>query len=778
MIGTITFYRMRGSLSSGEYPLFSSGQDLSSYQVAQFPRVKYRGGMQATVELPYFQGLESANVAQIGGAFYWITEYRQRTAEGNQYTITLDYMGPTSLYRSGDSIKGSWHKLPTKVCPYLKNAVTNDIMRIVSSLEPTAIKCPTLEYSATSIISTYWVEVTGYDTNNAVKSFGCFIPYYVSRGGFYLDPGLPGVSWDGTDVYPNLGQILGNITGCCGLLAENIINISISKRCPYRFTAATGSTPSVKIDGYSPYKAGTLNVYMYELGGLIVYPTQTATVQISLSDFQRAVGQVCVRDWNGNSIMELSTMQGDTVTVTFQEISDVNGLYLKIVCLDQTLMLPEGHLPYQGSNWETYKAYQMDTDRMILENTLYNARQNRDTQMISGTINGIINGGQTGIMTGILGAKRAAAGVGITATAAGVGVSVWESQRAYELEQHNAEFQMDLSRRQAVNHPETSYNTGYGLVYGYQNENTPVRVCLMMPSTVDSDYYAAWVAEYGYPAEGVRTVTAVNGYYQGELLDTVGGMQQDRTNEAFMRGFRFVDPSGAGPTPPGPDPPTPSTYTLTVTFDTSGVTVPIQAKLFDANNTQIYAGTIGASGVWTVTGLSNGSYYIRSEDATLVFSPSAFAIQDDDAAYTCVISTVGPIVPTGTYTLSGYEAVYEMPDDTRMSVYRSVYYGDTRVLTPGAALALRFECSNGVTVDTDPSGWRYAIVPEGSGTFNAPIGLIYRVDFDTGYVIYNGKVYRTSDDYDLVYYADLVSIECSDANAEYFGQAQALNYEV
>ena len=176
MIGTVTFYRMRGSLSSGEYPLLSSGQDLSNYQVAQFPRVKYRGGMQASVELPYFQGLESANVAQIGGAFYWVTEYRQRTAESNQYTITLDYMGPTSLYRSGDSIKGSWHKLPTKVCPYLKNAVTNDILKIVSSQEPTDIKCPTLEYSAASIVSTYWVEVTGYDTNNKVKSFGCFVP--------------------------------------------------------------------------------------------------------------------------------------------------------------------------------------------------------------------------------------------------------------------------------------------------------------------------------------------------------------------------------------------------------------------------------------------------------------------------------------------------------------------------------------------------------------------------------------------------------------------------
>ena len=541
MIGAIIFYRMRGSLSSGEYPLLSSGQDLSSYQVAQFPRVKYRDGMQVSVEVLAFSGIENANVAEIGERFYWVTEFRQRTAESSQYVVTLDYMGPTSLYRSGDSITGSWHKLPSNACPYLKDNVTNDIMKILTSSYPSDIDCPTFlgDYPC------FWIQITGYDGNAILQRYGCFVSYSTIRDEFNKGQ----VGMDSTHLYPSLSNIMTNITGCCGLLAENIVDISISRRCPYEFAtveATDGRTVYVRLLDTAgtvavPTITGSLGFYLYDLENLL-WPKITASVVISLSSFRRAVGQVCVRDWNNNNIMEIPTMYSATLTVTFEVVPDIMGLYLKISCLDQVITIPEGHLPFRGSNWETYKAYQMDTDRMILENTLYNARENRDTQMISGTVNGVVNGISTGIMTGLLGGNVAGAAVGIASGAASVGVGIWENQRAYELEEHNADFQQNLSRRQAVSKPETSYNTGYGLIYGYQNIHYPLRVCVMMPNTITETYYDNWVTEFGYPAEGKITVTAQMGFYQGKIVNGYGGMYADRCNEVFMNGFKFVSP--------------------------------------------------------------------------------------------------------------------------------------------------------------------------------------------------------------------------------------------
>lgn len=760
MIGTVTFYRMRGSLSSGEYPLFSSGQDLSTYQVASFPRVKYRDGMQVSVELPYFQGLESANIAEIGGAFYWVTEYRQRTAESNQYTITLDYMGPTSLYRSGDSIKGSWHKLPTKVCPYLKNAVTNDIMKILSSSYPSDIDCPTFLAN----FPCFWIQITGYDGNGILQRYGCFVSYSTIRDVFNKGP----VGMDSSHRYPSLSNIMTNITGCCSLLAENIVDISISRRCPYEYAtveATDGRTVYVRLLDAAgtvaiPTITGSLGYYLYDLENLLWHKI-TASVVISLSDFQRAVGQLCVRDWNNNNIMEIPTMYSDSLTVTFEVVPDIMGLYLKISCLDQMITIPEGHLPFRGSNWETYKAYQMDTDRMILENTLYNAREIRDTQMISGTVNGVVNGISTGIMTGLLGGNVAGAAVGIASGAASVGVGIWENQRAYELEEHNAEFRQNLSRRQAVSKPETSYNTGYGLIYGYQNIHYPLRVCLMMPSNVDANYYSAWVTEYGYPAEGVRTVTAVNGYYQGQLVDTVGGMEQDRTNEVFMRGFRFVDPSGAGPVPPTPG----GSYTLTLRFDTSEATVPIVAQLMK-DGTSVYTANITDSGVWAVEDLENGTYQIVTS-ANVTITPSLFTVNGSDVSYNVTVEdNTGAltVVKMGYYlgygaladlgNLEWYGTLYDEDDNTILG------YNDSITYTLGNGTTLTFNGEGGDLLDL-------CCAYEPVSASNPRTGLIgaeYHPIGDGYYAFYGGRCYhKASSSASYTYLAEIRGITCDKA---------------
>lgn len=554
-VGTAKFYNMEGSLSSAEYPLFEEYQDLSEFKLNEC-EIRYAKGLQTRFDVPMFNGWDTVNVIELDGEFYWATSARESTTFNGSVTYTCDYMAPTSLIKMGQRIRASWHKAPINVCPYLRDSITNDIMMIAEEYDQLdRITCPDVEVDPFYDTHTFWLQVSGFDANGKIKLFGCFVPYFEEMESFHTDYYGNHIKAfnDGTDdlYYPNVDDIISDITGCCGLLAENIIDISISRRCPY---VMTESGNYLTLYNWNPDKEGTNNYVMYDLwSGPASLNTQSDFVLVDFDvyndNWQRGLAQVAIRDWNNNVIMEISTMESDQLIINFQEVSDIMGLYLKIWCNDQSIMIPEGHLPYQGSNWETYKAYQMDTDRMIMENAISNAKENRDTQAVSGTINAIIGGVSTGVMTGILGGNVAGAAVGVTSGILGTAVNQWELNRAFDLEKRKAEFNRQISQRQAVMQPETTYNLGYGMVYGYQNVKNPVKVCKMLPKNISDlrQYYGDWSYAYGYPAEGIIDIDATYGFYQGELLSFANGLipkgqRFDRLNEVMMNGFKFISP--------------------------------------------------------------------------------------------------------------------------------------------------------------------------------------------------------------------------------------------
>lgn len=553
-VGTAKFYNMDGSLSEASYPLFTSGQDLTQFKLGE-AEVRYAKGLQTRFDVPVFSGWESVNVIELDNEFYWATSAKESTTFNGSVTYTCDYMAPTSLIRYNQQVTASWHKTPVNVCPYLRNSITNDIMMIAQEYDQLSITCPDVVVDPFYDTHTFWLQVSGFDGNGKIRLFGCFVPYFDEMEAFhaeYYDTHIKSYN-DGTDdlFYPNVDDIISDITGCCGLLAENIIDISISRRCPYTMQQ---SGNYLKLYNWNPDKEGTNNYVMFDLWNgpaslSATYDFIDIDLNSSTNAWQRGIAQVAVRDWNNNVIMEISTMEDDYLRVYFQVISDIMGLYLKIWCNDQSIMIPEGHLPYQGSNWETYKAYQMDTDRMIMENAISNAKENRDTQALSGTVNAMIGGVSTGVMTGILGGNVAGAAVGGVTSILGTAVSQWELNRAYDLEKRNAEFNRSISQRQAVMQPETSYNLGYGLIYGYQNLKNPLKVCKMLPKNINDlrTYYNQWAYIYGYPAEGVISIDADYGYYQGELINHLNsmipkGQRFDRLNEVMMNGFKFITP--------------------------------------------------------------------------------------------------------------------------------------------------------------------------------------------------------------------------------------------
>ena len=543
MIGAITFYRMRGSLSSGEYPLLTSGQDLSSYRVARFPRVKYRDGMQVTAEVPAFSGIENANVAEIGGRFYWVTEFRQKTAESSQYVVTLDYMGPTSLYRSGDSVTGVWRRLPAITNASLQDQVTNGPMVISRTLDFSALDCP----QGKSYLSTYWIQVTGHDNSGNIKQYGGFIGYDNDEEAFDW---LNAIYASSSIEYMTFGDWMSDLTTYTGLTAEDVDDVSISKRCPFKCqrTLIGGSIYYIQILGAGdiPVNQRTVNnkaIYdlsAIRLSGAVPTPNET-TVTMTLSAAERLVGRASILDWNHNNIMsiEVSKFSG-SVTLEVSMHSDLHGIYCNVRAGDEYMSIPEGKLPYYGNTAATYQAYAMDTDRLAMQYAIQNAHYNRETADNS-TMGNTVAGVANNVMVGALNANPVSIASGIMGGITSGIVSAYESQRAMDLSIKQAEQDNKLSAKRAIDQPSSGYNVGYGGMYAYLNEENALCLALTMPK-VASGYIDAWSGEYGYPAEGRITTTAQTGYYQGKIVGGYGGMYADRCNEVFMNGFKFISP--------------------------------------------------------------------------------------------------------------------------------------------------------------------------------------------------------------------------------------------
>ncbi len=550
-VATARFYRMRGSLSSGEYPLFSQNQDLSSFLVSSAD-VKFAKGLQTRLTVPMFTGYEGVNIVELDGSYYWATEFKESTTVSGSVEYVLDYAAPTSLIRRSQSIKGAWNRIPQNTTPYLKNNVTDDVL-VIEDYNDDLGERMFMTVGGKKQYFYFW-HVAGYDHDGDIVRYGGLMTFDKDtlQTNHVMGADSPMGAGD-YGQYPDFEDLFKSMDDCLGILPENVLDFSISQRLPFEITTSTGSSSQILFgfvdenDNYvSPTKNGTNNFYSYDLNNVDLKPV-SKTETLSISSRQRATGQIGVIDWNGNTVMAIPSQLADsnTVTITVQTLCDISGLYTLIRCGDIQLSLPEGRLPYNSDTWATYKAYQMDTDRVSMENAIRFAEFNRDTQRQSGVASAISSGAQTGVMTGIMAGNPLGAVAGIPFGAIDWMVSDWESQRALELTRMQSEANFRLAQKQAQNQPQTAYNTGYGFIYCILNEMRPLMLAVSAPKHLTTTYYSAWIGEYGYPTEGVFSTAMTDGYYQGKLLsDTVDktGMYWDECNKVFMQGFKFISP--------------------------------------------------------------------------------------------------------------------------------------------------------------------------------------------------------------------------------------------
>lgn len=547
---------MYGSLSSGEYPLINTISDSDAVHIVD--NVGYSRGLQTTIKVPWFNDVDKVNVAKIGANFYWVTEWHEITTANPQAEMLLDFMAPTSLIRLNSTIDAYLERSPRYLKTYLTDSYTKGITELTDIKQlGNVIANP---YDDDDAI--YWVQITVLfegSSANEYRRYGCFVSNGRLTDGVadvYIDNS---VHYDATNTYPSLAVIMNNVDTVIPSTASAVQDISISRRCPYRYKVTNhgSNVQSIALadsdnnviapgnDTRAP-KLYYIDNYINTERLVAVSSTVSWTTGGSTGERRNLCGTISVRDWNKNKIASFPVAESTQLVV--QTYADISGIYTIIDNGYQRISIPEGKLPWNGSAWAEYRAYQMDTDRSIMQNAQQYARYDYETRDVSGGVSGFGNA-ISGMIFGAIAGKGAGAVAGGVSGALNMWASAYENRRAKELAITQSEDNFRLAQEQAQNARGTAYMPGYGLIYVALTSNSNDLVAgLDQPIDGNIQLYEDYVDRVGYPCEGRVQMNATYGYYRGYLPKSRNtrsdptGMYFDELNIAFRQGFKFVRP--------------------------------------------------------------------------------------------------------------------------------------------------------------------------------------------------------------------------------------------
>lgn len=602
MISDLSFYKLPASIASGEYPLFSDSTDLTPYLIHTIKDVKISADLDQDRTVPTFEGYENASMVKTSVGWYWVVGVRTSTMYNDSIVVAMHYCASTSMIKSGDSIKGIWTRRSKALgCDVkVQQAVSNSPM--MSNIKA---KSPTMyaktQFGTDDVSPTaskmYWVQIT---SSNYIKNDQTVVKGHITRYGTFALNGdvtnsLYGyLAWDTSGdkdyvpAYPRIGDIINNIDATLGIESSSVLDISVIPICPYAFDCLdvvhTGpfepGQPEPEnewVNQYTVLKYGneinkpwvgkdvpievgaipgqtTTKTFKFRVYNLDynwgIEPLSTEiynirdredTLEFTLSDMELNLGQLQVKSWEGNIVASLPVVS-KTNTIYVNYISDSTGLYalLRHVESKQHVIINSAKLPYLGSQWETYRTYSLDTDRKALEFAQAQYDKQFQMNMASAVFNGVVGAGLGAASGGSAGAIGAGVGaVGGLASGIASGV-LGKEMNDMKLRQDQQLTEMRLRAS-----PATTYNTAYGTNQLDLMERIVGGIYIVMPANLSNDDFVKYIDEFGYPTEGVQTLTIGAGYYKGRVLaqqnnKVFSGIKFERLQEEFNNGLKFV----------------------------------------------------------------------------------------------------------------------------------------------------------------------------------------------------------------------------------------------
>ena len=602
MISDMQFYSLPASIASGEYPLFSDSTDLTPYLIHTIKDVKISADLDQDRTVPTFEGYENASMVKTSVGWYWVVGVRTSTMYNDSIVVAMHYCASTSMIKNGDSIKGIWTRRSKALGCDLKvqQAVSNSPMTSNIKIQLPRMFAKT-QFGINNVSDTqskmYWVQIT---SSNYIKNDQTVVKAHITRYGTFAlnddvtNSTLKYLAWDTSGdkdyvpAYPRIGDIINNIDATLGIESSSVLDISVIPICPFEYESfdVVKTGPFVPgqpepenewVNQYTVLKNGDTKIKPWvgkdvsiDVGGL---PGQTVTktfkfrvynldlniniepisievhiprehedsLTFTLSDMEINLGQFQIKNWEGNIIATLPVVSR-TNTININYISDSTGLYalLQHVESKQHVIINSAKLPYLGSQWETYRVYSLDTDRKALEFAQEQYDKQFQMNMASAVFNGVIGAGLGAASGGSAGAIGAGVGaVGGLASGVASGI-LGKEMNDMKLRQDQQLTEMRLRAG-----PATTYNTAYGLNQLDLMERFGGGIYISMPANLSNDEFNHYVDEFGYPTEGVQTLTIGTGYYKGRILaqqnnKVFSGIKFERLQEEFNNGLKFV----------------------------------------------------------------------------------------------------------------------------------------------------------------------------------------------------------------------------------------------
>ena len=602
MISDLQFYKLPASIASGEYPLFSDSTDLTPYLIHTIKDVKISADLDQDRTVPTFEGYENASMVKTSAGWYWVVGVRTSTMYNDSIVVAMHYCASTSMIKAGDSIKGIWTRRSKALGCDLKvqQAVSNSPMMSNIKIQLPKMFAKT-QFGTDNVSETssriFWVQIT---SSNYIKNDKTVVKGHITRyGTFALNNDVTNslykyLAWDTSGdkdyvpAYPRIGDIINNIDTTLGIESSSVLDISVIPICPFEFESfdVVQTGPFVPgqpepenewVNQYTVLKNGNTKIKPWvgkdvsiDVGGL---PGQTVTktfkfrvynldlniniepisievhiprehedsLTFTLSDMEINLGQFQIKNWEGNIIATLPVVSR-TNTININYISDSTGLYalLQHVESKQHVIINSAKLPYLGSQWETYRVYSLDTDRKALEFAQEQYDKQFQMNMASAVFNGVVGAGLGAASGGSAGAIGAGVGA-IGGLASGVASGILGK----EMNDMKLRQDQQLTEMRLRASPATTYNTAYGLNQLDLMERFGGGVYIAMPANLSNDDFIKYIDEFGYPTEGVQTLTIGTGYYKGRILaqqnnKVFSGIRFERLQEEFNNGLKFV----------------------------------------------------------------------------------------------------------------------------------------------------------------------------------------------------------------------------------------------
>lgn len=544
MITTVQFLSAPVSRAAGENYTKDLMTGATVTVVHTFDNATVTEDLDQVLVVPHFEGYSDCNMVAFNDCYYWIVSAVTSTKYAKSLEFVITFNATASMVTLGDRLAGRWERTPTynglQENLYNTEMISDgrasfDGWSVLSKIT----KSDSGDGSLTTTYQMYWCQVT-VQTNLSIRMFGFFFLYSPERTTYA--PSLPvktGTSSWGS--YPTLSDIINRPAVVLPVdNASEIIDISFSVRCPYKYKFASEVTTSGSVSYYALdtyldlYALTTVTVdnITYAVYDLIqwnyaIQEAEPESITAAPSDLVRDCGFIELKD---NSLNTIYTMPGNaTQTITYRTISDVTGLYLMLnIGIDKTLIIPEGKLPWRSDSFAQYQAYSMQFDRAIMESQIRAAKEG----MVAGLAESAINGVITGALVGVAGGPAGVA-AGVATGLVGAASTVYNQR----LSEEQARREQQIAERRAYAQPDSYINSAYGLNYAtlcYINRELSLNY--LKPANYTASMDASYHLQYGYNAGGTTNIYPISkGYWQG-LLFKQSTLKGERLVNEFMNG--------------------------------------------------------------------------------------------------------------------------------------------------------------------------------------------------------------------------------------------------